>query len=118
VERSESNQTTSRRGFFGWLAGISVVAWLGSIIYPVVAYLKPPAVAEPDVASVEVVKLSEFPPGSSQIFKFGRRPGLLIHTKSGELKAFFATCTHLDCTVSTGTTGISSGAPVITVGTT
>ena len=24
---------------------------------------------------------------------------MLIHTNAGELKAFFATCTHLDCTV-------------------
>ena len=33
------------------------------------------------------------------IFRFGGRPGILIRTPEGELRAFSAVCTHLDCTV-------------------
>jgi len=33
------------------------------------------------------------------IFKFGTRPGLLVKTPGGELRAYSARCTHLDCTV-------------------
>jgi Rieske Fe-S protein len=79
--------------------GSVLFAWLGSIIYPIYAYLRPPEVAEPETASVLVCQRSELPPGSSKVFKFGRRPAMIIHTPAGELRAFDATCTHLDCTV-------------------
>ncbi|MEX2116118.1 MAG: Rieske (2Fe-2S) protein, partial [Bacteroidota bacterium] len=36
---------------------------------------------------------------TGQIVKFGTKPVILIRTASGELRAFDATCTHLDCTV-------------------
>ena len=42
---------------------------------------------------------SQVKPNSGMLFKFGSRPGLLIRTQEGELKAFTAVCTHLDCTV-------------------
>ena len=35
----------------------------------------------------------------SQIVKFGSRPAILIRTPTGELRAFSAVCTHLNCTV-------------------
>jgi len=99
LQSPDLQQTSSRRGFFFWLVGASIIAWLGSIFYPVFAYLRPPKVAEPDVASVQVTQLADFPPGASTLFKFGREPALLIHTKAGDLRAFIARCTHLDCTV-------------------
>jgi Rieske Fe-S protein len=34
-----------------------------------------------------------------KIFKFGNEPALLLRTEEGEVRAFAATCTHLDCTV-------------------
>ena len=37
--------------------------------------------------------------GSGRIFRFGNKPGILIRTPSGELRAFTAICTHLGCTV-------------------
>jgi Rieske Fe-S protein len=36
---------------------------------------------------------------TGQIFKFGSRPGILVRTPAGELRAFSAVCTHLNCTV-------------------
>jgi Rieske Fe-S protein len=38
-------------------------------------------------------------PNASLIFKFGTRPGILVRTPEGELRAFSAICTHLNCTV-------------------
>jgi Rieske Fe-S protein len=38
-------------------------------------------------------------PNSGQIFKFGNRAGILVRTSSGDLRAFNATCTHLNCIV-------------------
>lgn len=54
---------------------------------------------EVEVTSLKVGKVSDFQPESGTIFKFGTRPSLLVKTSSGELKAFSAVCTHLDCTV-------------------
>jgi len=33
------------------------------------------------------------------IFKFGNKPGIIVRTSAGELKALSAVCTHLECIV-------------------
>jgi cytochrome b6-f complex iron-sulfur subunit len=89
----------SKRDFLKYVLGGSLIAWLGAIFYPLLAYLKPPKQAEAEVSSVKVGKLSDIPKDAGQIVKFGSKPVILIRTASGELKAFSAVCTHLDCTV-------------------
>jgi Rieske Fe-S protein len=64
-----------------------------------VAYLKPPKQAEVEVTSVKVGKLQDIEKESGQIVKFGNKPVILVRAANGELSAFNATCTHLDCTV-------------------
>jgi len=81
------------------LLGTSAVATLGAIVYPIIEFMAPPLVVEAMQNSVVAAKLSELPPNSGKIFKFGNKPGLLVHTPSGELKAFSAVCTHLECIV-------------------
>ena len=88
-----------RRDFLKYLLGGSLIAWLASVFYPVLAYLKPPKQGEVEVSSVKVGKLTEIDKESGRIVKFGTKPVILIRTASGELRAFSATCTHLDCTV-------------------
>jgi Rieske Fe-S protein len=90
---------TDRRSFLNYILGGSLFATLAAVLYPVLAYLKPPEIAEAMSSSIKVGNLEDFPPDSGKIFKFGRIPGLLIHTPDGEFKAFNATCTHLSCVV-------------------
>lgn len=90
---------TSRRSFVDWLLGAGIVGSILTFLYPVVRFVLPPAVAEAIEQNVVAAKLDELPPNSSKIFKFGRRPGLLVHTPAGELRAFDGICTHLNCTV-------------------
>src|SRR6266568_3294833 len=71
-----------RRSFLDYLLGTSAVATLGAM-----------------QNSVEAGKLSELPVNSGKIFKFGSKPGILVRTEAGELKAFSAVCTHLECIV-------------------
>ena len=75
------------------------MAFIASVVYPVLAYLKPPPQGEVEVSSVDVGKLSDLPKDSGQIIKFGSRPVIVIRTKTGDVRAFSATCTHLGCTV-------------------
>ncbi len=90
----------SRRGFISWFLGTSVGAFLLSVLYPVSRYLIPPEVAESTAGTVTLpIKPGDVKPNTGEIFKFGNRPGILIRTADGELRAFSAVCTHLNCTV-------------------
>ncbi len=71
-----------------------------SVFYPLVKYLIPPKIAEPTTFTVTLPwKVAEVKANSGRIFRFGSRPGLLVKTPAGDLRAFSAICTHLDCTV-------------------
>ena len=90
----------SRRRFINWMLGTSLGAFLVSVLYPVARYLIPPTVGESTAASVTLaIKPGDVKPNTGQIFKFGSRPAILLRTPAGELKAFSAVCTHLNCTV-------------------
>ncbi len=91
----------SRRTFINWFLGTSAGAFLLSVLYPLSRYLVPPEAGESTAGTVTLsdVKPDSVKPNTGQIFKFGSRPGLLIRTPAGELRAFSAVCTHLNCTV-------------------
>lgn len=89
----------SRREFLRVLLGGGFFSLVGATVYPVMRYLWPPQGVEPSVSNVVAAKAGELLSNSAKIFRFWNRPGLLIHTSQGELKAFSAVCTHLNCTV-------------------
>ncbi len=89
-----------RRSFLSWFLGTSVGAFLASALYPVLRYVVPPKTEESTAAGVALhVKAADMKPNTGFIFKFGNRPGILVRTPAGELRAFTAVCTHLACTV-------------------
>ncbi|MBI2466820.1 MAG: ubiquinol-cytochrome c reductase iron-sulfur subunit [Candidatus Rokubacteria bacterium] len=90
----------TRRGFINWFLGTSGGAFLVSVLYPVSRYLVPPPAGESAAGAVTLaIKPADVRPNTGQIFKFGNRPGILVRTPAGELRAFSAVCTHLNCTV-------------------
>lgn len=89
----------SRRDFLNWILGIGFIGWITAIIYPVFKYIVPPKSNEPNVQSILVGKEKDFKVFSGTIFKFGKKPGILIRLKNGDFRAFSAVCTHLSCTV-------------------
>ena len=88
-----------RRRFLDSLLGAGFVSTVVAMAYPVWRFLIPPASGEPVTQSIVAAQASQVKPNSGLLFKFGSRPGLLIRTQEGELHAFNAVCTHLDCTV-------------------
>lgn len=96
---TSAGSAPTRRTFLDWLVGGSTLATLGAIFYPILKFMTPPQVIESTESSVVAAKLTEVPKNSGKIFKFGNKPGILVRTETGELKAFSATCTHLDCIV-------------------
>ncbi|MEW6061966.1 MAG: Rieske (2Fe-2S) protein [Bacteroidota bacterium] len=99
VEHLPQEVQTDKRNFLKLILFGSATAWLASVIYPILSYLKPPKQSEVVVKSVKAGKISDFANDTGTIVKFGTKPVILIRNAKGEFKAFSATCTHLDCTV-------------------
>ena len=98
-EQTPSAPENTKRDFLKFILAGGVVAWVGAVVYPVVAYLRPPKQADPEVSSVKVGKLNDIAVDSGTIVRFGNKPVILVRLPGGECRAFSATCTHLDCTV-------------------
>ena len=91
---------STRRGFIDWVLGTSVGGLAVAVLYPVSRYIVPPKAAEAATNSVTLdFTPADIPPNSARIFRFGSRPGILVHTAEGEFRAFSALCTHLSCIV-------------------
>jgi len=88
-----------RRRFLDALLAVGFVSTAVAIVYPVSQFLVPPASGEPATQSVVAGRAGALRPNSAAIFKFGSRPGIVVRTEEGEIRAFSAVCTHLDCTV-------------------
>jgi Rieske Fe-S protein len=98
-EVGPNGEPETRRGFLKYILGGGLVAWLAAVLYPIMAYLKPPQQAEVEVTSVKAGKVSAMEKESGVIVRFGNKPVILVRNAGGEFRAFSATCTHLDCTV-------------------
>jgi Rieske Fe-S protein len=94
-----NDKEVGRRTFLNWLLGGTALASLVAVLYPAARFLEPQEVPEAAISNLKIGVVSDFPPDSGTIFKFGRKPGILIHTANGKFKAFSATCTHLGCIV-------------------
>lgn len=92
----------TRRSFLDRLIGGAAIAVAASILYPVIRFLLPPTSGEAQVNQVKLPftrKDIEADAKKARTFRFGRQMGIIVLTPSGELRAFSAQCTHLDCTV-------------------
>lgn len=96
---SYEQPTLPKRDFLKYFLGGGLVAWAASVLYPLFSYLRPPVQPEVEVSSVKVGKLEEIKKDSGVIVRFGNKPVLVVRKADGEIHAFSATCTHLDCTV-------------------
>lgn len=89
---------TRRQFLGGWLAGTgSLLA--AYVFYPLLRFVLP---QELEAAVTEVqLPLADYSltPNSGKLFRFGRKPGLLVRTEQDEWLAFNAVCTHFECTV-------------------
>jgi cytochrome b6-f complex iron-sulfur subunit len=88
-----------RRRFLDALLTVGFVSTAAAIAYPVGRFLVPPATGEPATESAVAGRAGALRPNSAAIFKFGSKPGIVLRTADGEVRAFSAVCTHLDCTV-------------------
>jgi len=88
-----------RRTFLDALLAVGFVSTAAAIAYPVARYLVPPASGEPTTQTAVAGRVGALGLNAAAIFKFGSKPGIVVRTAEGEIRAFSAVCTHLDCTV-------------------
>ena len=89
----------TRRSFLNWLLGAGVLGWMGSLLYPVVRYLRPlgdtGAGGPVKLTAEEVAKLGK---SHFVIARSGTRK-VIVFEAAGQLHALDAKCTHEGCTV-------------------
>jgi cytochrome b6-f complex iron-sulfur subunit len=94
------NQKSTRRGFLDFLLGASSVAWLGSLVYPVIRYLKPlpraGAIGPTRLTKEELAKLEK---ERFVIVPVSGKRVLVLQNAAQEVLAVDAKCTHEGCTV-------------------
>ncbi len=95
-------ESLSRRAFTKVLFTGIGLCYAGAIGYPIYKYLASPIQKSMEAAKVSEVRLPEaqkLAPGSALLFKFGTKPGILIHHQDETWTAMEAVCTHMACTV-------------------
>lgn len=100
VSEKKASKKTKREFLKFFLVG-SFATWAGASLYQLARFFAPVASASralPRFVNLEK-RARDIPANSGFVFPFGYRPALLVRGKNGKLKAFFATCTHLACTV-------------------
>jgi Rieske Fe-S protein len=90
----ESRRSALTRLLIGWTALLLLPA-----LYVVGRYLVPPLRRVAEVSSVIAARINEIPLNSAKIVKLGEKPLIVVHTQSGDYRAFSAVCTHLGCIV-------------------
>lgn len=95
-----SKKQTSRRGFLDGLLGASVAAWLATVLYPIIRYLKPlPQTGPTGPARLTRDEISKLEQKQFVIVPVSGQRVMVLQLPNEELLAFSAVCTHEGCTV-------------------
>lgn len=86
-----------RRDFLDLTIGGSAAAFALTMGYPVLRYMDPETRGH--AGPTEVGKLDELPLAAAKTVLVGERPVLVLRAADGEVRAFSAICTHLQCVV-------------------
>lgn len=95
----KKGRNITRRGVLtGLLAGWTALSGI-PVLSVLLRYLTPTASGAAAVESIEVKDFGEIVRDSAKVVRFGKQPAIIIHTPTGQYKAFMARCTHLGCVV-------------------
>lgn len=83
----------------GFITG-GLAALTAYVLYPAIGFIfHKKKIPLPKAVTVALADIEKLAPNSAVYFSYGRLPGVLLKTETGELRAFSAKCTHLDCNV-------------------
>jgi cytochrome b6-f complex iron-sulfur subunit len=99
MNNSQANKTLSRRGWLTKAFAVWGVLSAAPIVNVLVRFMAPKASSLSPTESLRVDSFQEIGKNSAKVVRFGKEPAIIIHTESGQYKAFLARCTHLGCVV-------------------
>ena len=100
MPENTSNQKSTRRSFLDLVLGASSVACLGSILYPVIRYLKPlPRAGGVGPTRLTPEELAKLEKERFVIVPVSGKRVLILQNAAQEILAVDAKCTHEGCTV-------------------
>jgi len=89
----------TRRTFLSGNLAAAIGGLCATVLGPIARFVWPSRPEPlPDLVVVPKADVT-LEPGEGKIVPFGKYPALVIRVASGELRAFLAVCTHLNCTV-------------------
>jgi Rieske Fe-S protein len=94
---SKQPKDVARRDFLSIAVGASGAAFAVAAGTSLRRFVEPPS--RPGSGSTVVGKLDEFPKGTAKTVLLNERPVIVLRSASGEVRAFSALCTHLQCVV-------------------
>jgi cytochrome b6-f complex iron-sulfur subunit len=93
----DTGPSPPRRQFLGIAIVGTAGAFAVAAAYPAIAFVNPKNLEDEGPSSAG--RIDDFAPGSARTVLFGERPALIVRTPDGELRAFVALCTHMQCIV-------------------
>jgi cytochrome b6-f complex iron-sulfur subunit len=94
---SNEPESPRRRDFLDLAVGGSAAAFTVAMSYPVARYAEPRA--RVGTGPVSVGKLEDFPVAGARTVLVHDRPVLILRGADGQVRAFSAICSHLQCIV-------------------
>ena len=88
-----------RRDFLSMFAGAWAFVTMAPILHAVIQFITPPKSKEAVGEMLRVGTLADIPENNAKVMRLGKEPIIVVHTPSGQFKAFSARCTHLGCIV-------------------
>ena len=89
-----------RRKVLDVLLKVTLLGWLGSVLYPIISYLRPlPQQGPTGPVGLTRVQVEKVEREKFAIVPVGSRRVLVLEDGDGELHALDARCTHEGCTV-------------------
>lgn len=95
----DGGQKASRRSFMGKLLSAWSALALAAVVKGIAEYVVPRPSTEGVRESLRVAAVSDIAIDTGKVVRFNKEPVIVVHTHSGQFKAFSARCTHLGCIV-------------------
>jgi cytochrome b6-f complex iron-sulfur subunit len=99
MKQTTKEKGISRRGLLGKLLFTWGALSAIPVLNVIVRYLAPSEVTVSQSESLRIESFREIGENSAKVVRFGKEPAIIIHTETGQYKAFMARCTHLGCVV-------------------
>lgn len=99
MNNSQMNKGLTRRGLLTKAFAVWGVLSAVPILNVVVRFMAPKPSSLSATETLRLDSFQEIEKNSAKVVRFGKEPAIIIHTESGQYKAFLARCTHLGCVV-------------------